>query len=470
MHKRRKNMKKINIVTPVIILLLLMSIASVQAAIFGNIGTSKDDISVSAVSPSVTIKNTNPYLLVDVTVKNTYTMKITDSINILITGKNGQTTLQRYSREVTLKPGTNVENFVFETKNWEPGFYDVMVSFPPYTKKNGFSFKTEDRTNNLVEYDIHIDTPIPAPTPTPTPTPTPSPTPTPVATPKPTPVPTPELTPVLTPVPVPTQPINVFDVWVTGKVPVQINVGDSLDILTTVAHNGVKRKKAVEEPLVVTITGAYPSAPSDFVYSIKTYKQSNTIKVECDNKKCHDNVISDKSKWFVFDTKGWNPGIYHVTLTYPVISGETYAINNKYETDVKVIGKITPMLTDVGLTAFNFELYYDLPGVSDGSIVRGEDYYINYAIKNLGTQDEVSTFLIKCEGATLYSVQVILKAGETKIGKILLDSSNIPFKGTLYHDGYSNLIMYKHTITGEVITAADSNTKNNIMTTYLIER
>jgi len=399
---------------------------TISGGLFG--GSSKSDVAISASSPNTVVISPAP-LVVDVLITSTYSASVNGNLVILVTGLNGQALYLRNSRDITVKPGINAQHIIFESAGWKEGAYDVLVTFS--TQKGETNTK-----NNVAEYEIRVPY-IPESTPTPTPVPTPAPTPKPA-------------------------PINTFDVTVTGKVPAQINVGQSLDILATVAHN---RQKTVEDKLRITVTGAYPISTSDTVYSIQTYQQSKELIMEH-----HDTIISDESTWFNFNTAGWNPGIYHVMITFPVISGEINSANNIYETDVRVVGVKQPDITDVGLTAFNFELFYELPGVSDGTIVRGEDYYINYAIKNYGTQNEAPTFLITCEGATLYSTQVLLKAGETKVGKIRLDSSYIPFGGTIWRDGYSILIYKKHIIIGEVITPGDSNSANNKMNTYLIER
>ena len=150
--------KRINLIVPIVVLLLLLSIgiALAKPAILHT----QNDISVTISVPEVILQQSP--LIVNVVIDSTFKRQITDILTIHVTGLDGQTTYQFYDREITLKPGTNAENFVFEIDNYEPGFYNVLVTFPV---QKGEKVKE----NNLDEFDFHVSTSEPEPTPVPTP-------------------------------------------------------------------------------------------------------------------------------------------------------------------------------------------------------------------------------------------------------------------------------------------------------------
>jgi hypothetical protein len=282
--------------------------------------TSTGDISVSGSAATLTVPKPPESLFILVGIRNTFNHAVDTIIEVQIFASNGQT-IPLYQFKYVSIGANSADTQIFEFNGiTEPGNYQVRISSPVLNGETPAS-------NNVYNFNI-VGPSVPTPTPTPVPA-----------------------------------PVNTFDVTVTAKIPAQINVGDSLNILTTVAHN---RKKTVEDKLWVTVTGPYPASVSEVSYSLQTFKQSKELIMSH-----HDTVISDEDTWFYFPTNGWNPGIYHVTVLFPAISGEVNTVNNKYEADVKVVGAKQPDITDVGLTVFNFELYYDLPEVSDGSIVRG---------------------------------------------------------------------------------------------------
>lgn len=223
---------------------------------------------------------------INVYLSNSFANTVSGSLRVLVTGNNGQTTYHDYSRIISLKRYSynTIESFAIPLKAFQPGDYNVLVTFPVQRGER-------DNRNNINECGLYIPSS------------------------KPDPVPTPIVTPILVPVPelipvsIPSQNVNTFDITISAQMPYVIAVPSRLEILITVSHN---REKTVQGDVTVVISG----------------NGINQMQTKEFILKHHDTVISNEAKWIGFNTDGWLPGTYQVTVSFPADPTEVNAGNN----------------------------------------------------------------------------------------------------------------------------------------------